>query len=160
MANPMTDTLMQSQACRQRPLLGIPAWLAHSLITIILWGAWGAVSKVASERVNANTNQIFFTLGLLPIALAIFRSPRLKEGTQLASGSAWAFVTGLLGGFGNIAFFYALYRGGKVSVVAPATALFPIVTVVLSMIFLKERLNKLQKVGLALALGAIYLLSM
>ena len=160
MSNTIPDTLMQDQASRQRVVLGIPAWLAYSLITILLWGAWGAVSKLASDRVSANTNQVFFTVGLLPIVLATFRSPRLKEGTHLGSGSAWAFVTGLLGGFGNIAFFYALYRGGKVSVVAPATALFPIVTVVLSMIFLKERLNKLQKVGLALALGAIYLLSM
>ena len=43
---------------------GLPRWLAFSLLTIISWGAWGAVSKVASDGVDANTNQIFFTLGL------------------------------------------------------------------------------------------------
>lgn len=138
----------------------MPAWLAYSLLTIILWGAWGAVSKVASGTVDATTNQIYFTAGLLPIVVALLRSPRLKEGKQFAAGSTWAFVTGLLGGLGNIAFFYALYKGGKVSVVAPVTALFPIVTVLLAMVFLRERLNRLQKVGFALALGAIYLLSM
>ena len=125
-------------------------------------GAWAsaAVLTIAVAGCGTNTNQIYFTAGLLPIIAALLRSPRLKEGKQFASGSTWAFVTGLLGGLGNIAFFYALYKGGKVSVVAPVTALFPIVTVLLAMAFLRERLNRLQKVGFALALGAIYLLSM
>ena len=48
----------------------------------------------------------------------------------------------------------------KASVVAPATALFPMVTVVLALLFLKERLGRTQIAGLALAFGAIYLLSM
>jgi transporter family protein len=154
------NTLIGSHPAGPRLTLGMPVWLVYSLLTTILWGAWGAVSKLASGTVDANTNQIYFTVGLVPIVLALLRSPRLKEGKQFAAGSTWAFVTGLLGGLGNIAFFYALYKGGKVSVVAPVTALFPIVTVLLAMAFLRERLNGLQKVGFALALAAIYLLSM
>ena len=51
---------------------------------------------------------------------------------------------------------------GKVrnaSVVAPVTALFPMVTVLLALIFLKERLGRVQWLGLGLAFVAIYLLS-
>ena len=81
-------------------------------------------------------------------------------GPQRHSGIAWAFVTGILGGAGNIAFFRALQSGGKVSIVAPATALFPIVTVILAVTFLRERISKQQIIGFALALVAIYLLSM
>jgi bacterial/archaeal transporter family protein len=50
-------------------------------------------------------------------------------------------------------------KGGKASVVAPATALFPMVTVVLALVFLKERLGRIQIGGLVLAFAAIYLLS-
>jgi transporter family protein len=44
-------------------------------------------------------------------------------------------------------------------VVVPATALFPVVTVILALSFLRERLGRAQIAGLAIALVAIYLLS-
>jgi bacterial/archaeal transporter family protein len=138
----------------------MPAWLAYSVLTILFWGAWGLVSKIASGGVDANTNQIFYTLGLLPLILIVLRSPRLKQGTGRRAGITWAFITGILGGTGNIAFFHALVVGGKASIVVPVTALFPVVTVVLAMIFLRERLSNPQKLGFCLAIVAIYLLSM
>lgn len=142
-------------------ILGMPRWLAFSLVTILVWGAWGAVSKVASEGVDANSNQIFFTFGLLPLILIVWRLPRNAGGGEgRRIGIAWAFLTGILGGTGNIAFFHALVIGGKVSVVSPVTALFPLVTVVLAIVLLHERVGRAQKVGLLLALVAIYLLSM
>ena len=142
-------------------LVGMPAWLAYSLLTILLWGAWGAVSKVASSGMGANTNQVYFTIGLLPLMVLLLPVARRgAAGPQRRAGIAWAFVTGILGGVGNIAFFRALGSGGNVSIVAPATALFPIVTVILAITLLRERISKQQMAGFALALVAIYLLSM
>jgi transporter family protein len=141
-------------------MLGIPAWLAYSLLTIAVWGAWGVVSKLASDGVDADTNQIFFTIGLVPLLLLIWRSPRIRGGKNRKVGIAWAFFTGILGGTGNIAFFHALVIGGKASIVSPVTALFPLVTVILAITLLHERIGTAQKIGLGLALVAIYLLSM
>ena len=142
-------------------ILGMPRWLAFSLLTILVWGAWGAVSKVSSDGVDADTNQVLFTFGLLPLVLLVWRSPRISAGGEgKRAGIGWAFLTGILGGTGNIAFFHALSLGGKASVVSPVTALFPLVTVVLAVTLLHERLGNAQKAGLVLALGAIYLLSM
>jgi transporter family protein len=138
----------------------MPGWLAYSLLTIAVWGAWGVVSKLASNGVDANTNQIFFTIGLLPLLVVVWRSPRIRGGTHRRRGMVWAFVTGILGGTGNIAFFQALVIGGKASIVSPVTALFPLVTVILAITLLHERIGTAQKIGLALALLAIYLLSM
>ena len=138
----------------------MPSWLFYSLLTIVLWGLWGVASKVASAGVDANTNQVLFTIGILPLILITLRSPRLAAGTQRKLGITWAFITGLLGGTGNIAFFRALITGGKVSIVVPATALFPVVTVILATTILHERLGKIQILGFVLALAAIYLLSM
>ncbi len=147
-----------------RTLAGMPAWLAFSLLTILLWGAWGVTSKIASEGVDANTNQVFFTFGLLPLVVWIWCAmrfrPRADDTKRSWIGIGWAFITGILGGTGNIAFFHALVAGGKVSIVAPVTALFPLVTVILAVAILHERLSLQQKCGLALALVAIYLLSM
>ncbi|MGC2463647.1 MAG: DMT family transporter [Candidatus Acidiferrum sp.] len=142
-------------------ILGMPRWLAFSLLTILVWGAWGGVSKVASDAIDASTNQVFFSLGLLPLILIVWRSVHVKtkrEGQRI--GIAWAFLTGILGGVGNIAFFHALALGAKASIVAPVTALFPLVTVILAATLLRERMGNTQKMGLVLALAAIYLLSM
>jgi bacterial/archaeal transporter family protein len=156
----MSATPADSPLSPGRTLLGMPRWLAFSLLTILVWGAWGAVSKMASEGIDADTNQVFFTIGLLPLILIVWRSPRMRGGTNRRSGIAWAFLTGILGGTGNIAFFHAFVIGGKASIVTPVTALFPLVTVILAITFLHERIGTTQKIGLVLALVAIYLLSM
>ncbi len=156
----MSEPVIASRASLPR-ILGLPRWLVFSLLTILLWGVWGAVSKIASDGVDAITNQVFFTFGLLPLILIVWRSPRnAGGGTGRRAGLAWAFLTGILGGTGNIAFFRALAMGGKASIVAPVTALFPLVTVVLALTLLHERMGIAQKIGLVLALTAIYLLSM
>jgi len=87
-------------------------------------------------------------------------SGRLAEGVNRRRGIFYAFITGVLGGTGNIAFFKAFSEGGKASVVVPATSLSPLVTVILGYFLLKERASGSQKVGLALAIAAIYLLSL
>jgi transporter family protein len=141
----------------------LPAWLSWSLATIVLWGTWGLVSKIASAGVDAYANQLLYTAGLAPllifVAWTVHKRTAQERRDGRAAGVSWAFLTGILGGVGNIAFFHALVKGGSASVVAPVTALFPMVTVLLALIFLKERLGRTQWVGLTLAFVAIYLLS-
>ncbi len=142
----------------------MPRWLFWSLATILLWGAWGLVSKVASGGVDAYTNQLLYTVGLLPlllfVALGLRReTPAVSATPHRRAGVIWAFVTGILGGVGNLAFFQALVTGGKASIVAPVTALFPMVTVLLAVLFLHERIGRAQWLGLLLAFVAMYLLS-
>jgi transporter family protein len=147
----------------------LPLWLIWSLVTIVLWGTWGLVSKIASGGMDAYINQLLYTAGLAPLlaftAWTVWKRSQ-AEGAESAEkraarrvGVFWAFLTGILGGVGNLAFFQAMVVGGKASVVAPVTALFPMVTVVLALIFLRERLGRVQWAGLALAFVAIYLLS-
>jgi transporter family protein len=141
----------------------IPLWLLWSVATIVLWGTWGFVSKIASAGMDAYINQLLYTAGLLPLLIFVawtVRRARLNEASdKRRKGVFWAFLTGILGGVGNLAFFQALVKGGKASVVAPVTALFPMVTVLLALVFLGERLGKVQWLGLMLAFVAIYLLS-
>lgn len=141
----------------------LPVWLFWSLMTIVLWGSWGFVSKIASGGVDAYVNQLLYTAGLAPLMIFVAWRVHKQRATasqeRRVSGVTWAFITGILGGVGNIAFFQALVVGGKASVVAPVTALFPMVTVLLALLFLRERLCRVQWVGLALAFAAIYLLS-
>ena len=136
-----------------------PAWLAYSLLTILVWGVWAAISKAISNDIDAFTNQVLFTVGIVPLMLLVFRSARRKGGQHHGRGFFYAFITGILGGTGNIAFFESFMKGGKASIVVPATSLSPAITVLLGYFALRERLTAPQKAGLVLALAAIYLLS-
>jgi transporter family protein len=141
----------------------LPKWLLWSLITIVLWGTWGLVSKIASAGLDAYVNQLLYTAGLAPLLIFVAWTVHRRGAQDAREGRAigifWAFFTGILGGVGNIFFFQAMVAGGKASVVAPVTALFPMITVLLALIFLHERLGRVQWLGLALAFLAIYLLS-
>lgn len=59
---------------------------------------------------------------------------------------------------GHVLLYLALDRG-KASVIFPLFALFPVVTVVLSAIFLAERVSPVQIVGIAFAVLAGVLVS-
>lgn len=135
-----------------------PAWLVFSLVTVLVWGAWGLESKIAVDRLSPAMNQCLFPIGLVPIAVWALRSSRAAPGSR-RTGAIYGLLTGLLAGAGNFAFYVALSRGGKVSIVTPLVGLAPLITVVLAMCFLGEKLNGGQALGLVLALLSIYLLS-
>ncbi len=148
---------LSSTAFRRRK---IPSWLALSLLTIVLWGIWGATSKAVSNDIDAYMNQVLFTVGLMPLMLLVLRSRRLSGGNDRKRGIFYAFITGILGGTGNIAFFKSLTLGGQASVVVPMTAMSPLVTVLMALALLREKLSTSQKIGLGIAFVAICLLSL
>ena len=137
----------------------MPRWLSFSLITIALFGVWGFVSTVITKEVSPLTVQVLSTIGLLPVALVLGFSQNLRKGTNFGAGIALATLTGVLGGSGNVALYKALQIGGEGSVVVPLTGMYPLVTVILARFLLKERLNRIQTLGIGLALVAIYLFS-
>jgi uncharacterized membrane protein len=59
---------------------------------------------------------------------------------------------------GTLGYFAAL-REQDASVVTPLTGVFPILTVALAFVILRERLNKVQMGGMLLALASIVILS-
>ena len=135
-------------------------WMVLSLLTVVLWGAWGLQSKIITDRMSPWMNQVLFPLGLIPAVLWAVRSKNVRRVTAEPRKGIWyAFLTGVLGGSGNIAFLLALAAGGKASIVVPLVGLAPLVTVALALVILKESLTKAQVVGLGFALVSIYLLS-
>jgi len=134
------------------------SWLIYSILAILLWGAWGLFGKLASNYIPAISIKMIDTIGFLIVAVAIlfitkFQIPTSKIGiTYAILGGSVAATAGL--------FFYLALREGKLSIVAPLTALYPAVTVLLSSLILKEQITLLQGVGIVLAIAATILLSL
>ena len=137
----------------------MPAWLRYSLLSMLAYGMWGAVSSMASQNVSPLTLQIVSTLGLFPVAAVLILSKNIYHGRNHRRGILLAMATGVIGGTGNLTLYQALRIGGEASVVFPLTGMYPLVTIMLARLLLKERLNRVQVLGIALALVAIYLFS-
>ncbi len=130
-------------------------WLIYSLLAVGLWGAWGVLNTPAGKALQPLPLQVFSTLGLLPVAALLLFSKNLKTGKNHARGFLYAFLTGLCGSGGNVAASFALTRGAEASIFWPLTSVYPLVTVILARAILKERLNRIQVLGFALALAAL-----
>jgi transporter family protein len=137
----------------------MPKWLFYTLLTVLCWGIFGLTSKAATNAMAPMLNQVLFTVGLTPLVLILLRSKQLSSGTNKVRGAFLGFATGILGGVGNISFFEAFSHGGKASTVVTVTGLYPLVTIVVGLSVLKERLNRTQAAGIVLAIVAIYLFS-
>ncbi|MEJ7616159.1 MAG: EamA family transporter [Pyrinomonadaceae bacterium] len=143
---------------RSTKSLRTPTWLVYALLCIFWWGTWGFLSKLGSDRVQPHQLQFLFTFGLIPpVIIACFQLGGKVE-TDLR-GSLYGILNGVISGLGMLAFYAALAQG-QASIVGPVTALFPLLTILLALMFLRERINRVQGAGMILALVAILILSL
>ena len=135
----------------------LPAWLWYALLCIFWWGLWGFLSKIGSAAASPLQMQILFTLGMLPVAVGMLLHMRGKLDRDRI-GISYGLLSGIATGLGTLGYFAAL-REQDASVVTPLTGVFPILTVALAFVVLRERLNKVQMGGMLLALASIVILS-
>ena len=132
-------------------------WMIYAGVAILLWGVNGLFMKLGTNRVSARSMVIWVTAGFVVLL------PWMWEMTSLSALTTRALLVGLIAGavngLGNWAVFACLEKGAKASVAIPLTALYPLCTVALAMVFLRERPTGLQWIGIALAVAAGAMLS-
>lgn len=136
----------------------MPRWLVYSLLTVVLFGGWGFASRRLGDALTAEQTLALSTLGLLPILAWLGRrlSHRLPPPSRPPRGIAIALAAGVLMGLGNLGLYQLLRSGEKAATLVPLTALYPLVTVLLAVLCLGERLSLRQSGGIVLAAAAIY----
>lgn len=135
----------------------MPAWLTWTIVALLSWGVWAVLAKLLGNTVSAEQSQALSTLGILPILVALALSKRTHLRGASRKGLLLALVGGIVTCLGNVALYDALGRGEKVATVVSLTALYPLTTIALAVVILRERLNGVQLVGIALSLVAIWL---
>src|SRR5262245_14151993 len=106
---------------------------------------------------SAGQSQAFSTLGILPVMVAVATSRGFRGGRNVVRGSVTALVAGVLVGLGNASYYQAVMLA-KAATTVSFTMLYPIVTVVLALVVLREKPHPWQLAGIVGSLGAIYLL--
>lgn len=134
-------------------------WFWYSMICVLCWGGWAMLSKLGSREIPPNTMQFLFTIGTLPVGLALLIGRRGKL-ERSPRGITYGVLNGVLSGVGGLALFAAYHTNGNTSLITVATALYPMVTVILAVSILRERFGPVQALGLIFAAAAIVIFSL
>ena len=134
-------------------------WLVFILITIATWGVWGALSDHLMQQYGIPDTVVYilWALTMIPcaiVALVINKGKFLHDGKAALLGC----TVGLLGAGGQLVLFKALTLGPSY-IIFPFISMSPVIVIALAAIFLKEKANRWQIAGIAVALVAILLLS-
>jgi uncharacterized membrane protein len=133
------------------------SWLIWTFVALLSWGIWAVLSKVLGDVLTAEQSQVLSTLGMLPILMPLALSKRTSLRGVSRKGLIFALIGGVVSCLGNIFYYSALARGETVATVVSLTALYPLVTILLAVLILRERLNPVQLAGVALSFGAMWL---
>ncbi|MGD9634678.1 MAG: DMT family transporter [Pirellulales bacterium] len=134
----------------------MPRWISWTLLTLVSWGVWAILFRAIGDEMTPAQSQAVSTLGVLPVLVALCLMKDPAGTVNHRRGILLALASGILSCLGNIACYEAL-KHGKAATIVPLTALYPVVTVLLAVPILKERLSAVQWAGIGLSLSAIYL---
>jgi drug/metabolite transporter (DMT)-like permease len=133
-------------------------WFPYAILTTVLWGIWGAFIELPEKAgFPATLGYVVWALGTVPCAVfalgvARWRLDHDRRSILLGCG------VGLLGAGGQLLLFEALRRG-PAYLVFPVISLYPMLTVLLSVVLLRERGTRRTWAGIAIATPALVLLS-
>ena len=133
-------------------------WIGGAFIALVCWGLWAFFPKIAVRYISTLSSLFFEATGVVIIGAAAFAIAGSDLDLDIR-GIVPAVLTGIFGGIG-LYFYFAAARHGSIAVVSALTAMYPVVTTLLAVVFLDERLSWNQVAGIALAIIAAGLLSM
>ena len=130
----------------------------YAVITTLFWGVWGAFIEIPEKAgFPATLGYVVWALTMIPcsiVGLKIINWKLEYDKKSVVLGS----IVGFTGAGGQLVLFQAL-RLGPAYLIFPIISLYPVITIFLSVVFLKERANKKAWTAIILALIAIFLLS-
>jgi transporter family protein len=137
----------------------MPSWLVFSIVALVFWGITGVTQKLSTNRISSERSFYWFCWAIAGLSAGVFlvRSPALHPSAVVA---LCAVGGGTLNALGAWTSFRALASGGKASIVISLISLFPLLTIVLAVALLGERLTAAQMAGAVAAIGAAVLLSL
>ena len=136
----------------------VKSWLIYAVITTSFWGVWGALIEIPEKAgFPATLGYCVWALTMIPPALIALKMVGWKLEHDRRSMMLGAII-GFTGAGGQLILFETL-RIGPAYLVFPIISLSPVVTILLSIAFLKERASGRGWLGVVAALVAIPLLS-
>jgi bacterial/archaeal transporter family protein len=134
-------------------------WLGFAIVALVLWGITGVTQKLSTNRISSERSFLWFCWAMVALSAAVLAVARPHWGLGTLS-VVCSVAGGSLNGLGAWTSFRALESGGKASIVISLISLYPLLTVLLAVLLLGERLTGTQTAGAVTAIAAAILLSM
>jgi len=131
-------------------------WFVLGVLAVVLFGIGSFLGKLASNTDISPRVYFFEAIGTITVFTTFF----LLKKSEILNGffiNYYAIGMGLCWGIGTVLFIFAL-ENSKISLITTLTALYPAVTIILAYIFLAERLETRELIGVVLAIAAIFLI--
>jgi drug/metabolite transporter (DMT)-like permease len=130
------------------------AGLLFALLTTVLWGVWGAFAGRPAENGFPETliYVVWAITMLVPAAYALSRIGWKFEHDRRSI--LLGVLIGLTGAGGQMLLFHAVHTG-PTYLIFPLIALSPVVTIALSVGWLRERVSGIGALGIVLALASL-----
>lgn len=124
---------------------------------MVSWGFWAVFAKLATRTLEPEVAMVVSYVAGITVAVAYILSQGLSP-TVSGVGVGYAVAGGLFSGVGAVSYYAALQRG-TAAVATTVTALYFVVAAILGVMFLGESVDLRDMAGIALAVGAVALLS-
>ncbi len=133
-------------------------WLSFVIIHVTFMGVWGALIEIPEKNgFPATLGYIVWALTMLPATIVALYTNKWKLDYNKRA-VLLGCLAGFLGASGQLVLFFAL-KSAPAYIIFPLLSLTPVVTILLAVIFLKEKTGRMGWIGIGLAFIAILLLS-
>lgn len=132
-------------------------WFPASLFALLSFGMWGFFTKLSVLHIDSRSALVYQSVGVLIVGIFTLSMLNFKPATD-AKGLGFALLTGVAYAIGCWFYFIAASKG-KIITVVTLTALYPLITILLASLLLKENVSIRQGMGIGLAFIAILLMS-
>jgi drug/metabolite transporter (DMT)-like permease len=129
-------------------------WLVGTIAIFFMWGLQAYFMKSSANAMSAEELFVYMTatgLALSPVALAM--GPGIHAGSGVGFGITYMIQS--LNAVGCLLFVYAVRYGKAIVVVPMVNGMFPLVTIVVSLLIYRQIPSKYNSAGMALALVAV-----
>jgi transporter family protein len=132
--------------------------VAYALLPIFFWGLSGFLQKVATNHLASEAAALVYLSAFIPVGIFFAATEPLPN---VIAPRTWVLVLalGFFLAFGNFAILAAFARGGKASVIAPLGSLYPMISVPIAVLFMRESVGKREIIAIACALASVAALS-
>ncbi|MEG3840246.1 EamA family transporter [Microcoleus sp. herbarium14] len=137
-------------------MIKVPDWLIYSLICSLLYGFWGFFGNLATKYIDYQTAFVYEAIGASLMTLLILSQTKSLSFQGDVRGILFAMLVGVCATVASLLFFIALGKGEVANVVS-VTSIYPLITIVLSALFLKEAITLTQIIAVLFAIVAVIL---
>ncbi|HLC94704.1 MAG TPA: DMT family transporter [Patescibacteria group bacterium] len=130
-----------------------------TLLVIIFWGLWGFFGKLSATRI-AGQGSLWNSISLVVITIVFIFATRQAPPLKFDGGGIlFGVLAGIFSAIASVLFYFLLQKKSA-GVFGATIAVYPLVTLLLSVVFLKEHVSFVQTIGVVFALVGLVLLNL